>query len=95
MVLLTTNQHFRPAHFAYAVKHGKHVFMEKPLGVDVPGIQQLLAANEEAKKKNLKVGVGLNMRHTRRVQEAVRRVKEGAIGPVGADVLLFQLLGPA
>ena len=59
MVLLTTNQHFRPAHFAYAVQRGKHVFMEKPLGVDVPGIQQLLAANEEAKEKNLKVGVGL------------------------------------
>lgn len=89
MVLLTTNQHFRPAHFAYAVQRGKHVFMEKPLGVDVPGIQQLLAANEEAKEKNLKVGVGLNMRHIRHVQEAVRRVKEGAIGPAGLMCCYF------
>ena len=89
LVLLTTNQHFRPSHFAYAVKRGKHVFMEKPLGVDVPGIGQLLAANEEAKKENLKVGVGLNMRHIRHVQEAVRRVKEGAIGPLGLMCCYF------
>ncbi len=93
MVLLTTNQHFRPQHFAYAVRCGKHVFLEKPLGVDVPGIQQLLAANEEAKKKNLKVGVGLNMRHSRRVQEAVRRVKEGAIGPLGLMCCYFNFSG--
>ena len=93
LVLLTTNQHFRPAHFAYAVDRGKHVFMEKPLGVDVPGIHQLLAANEEAKKKNLKVGVGLVMRHTRHVQECIRRVKEGAIGPVGLMCCYFNFSG--
>lgn len=93
LVLLTTHQHFRPMHYAYAVKQGKHVFMEKPLGVDVPGIRQILAANEEAKKKNLKVGVGLYMRHSRAVQETVARVRDGAVGPIVMMSCFFNLGG--
>ncbi|HID75724.1 MAG TPA: gfo/Idh/MocA family oxidoreductase, partial [Planctomycetaceae bacterium] len=46
VVILATTQHFRPEHFEYAVKQGKHVFMEKPLAVDAPGIRRVLAANE-------------------------------------------------
>lgn len=81
LVILAAHQHFRPMHFAHAVKQGKHVFMEKPLGVDVPGIRQILSANEEAKKKSLKVGVGLYMRYSQRVLETMARVRDGAIGP--------------
>ena len=55
VVLLTTFPHFRPPQFEYAVEKGKHVFMEKPVAVDAPGIRRVLAANEVAKKKNLKV----------------------------------------
>jgi predicted dehydrogenase len=91
LVILATHQHFRPEHFAYTVKQGKHVFMEKPLGVDVPGIRQVLAANEEAKKKNLKVGVGLYMRYSRRVLETLARVREGAIGPVALMCCYFNM----
>jgi len=82
VVILATHAHFRPLHFAYAVGKGKHVFMEKPLAVDAPGIRQVLAANEDAKKKNLKVSVGLHNHHSPRVQETVRRVLDGAVGPV-------------
>ncbi len=91
LVLLTAHQHFRPEHFAYAVKQGKNIFMEKPLGVDVPGVRQLLATNEEAKRKNLKVGVGLCMRHNRRVQESVARIKAGAIGPLTLMCCYFNM----
>jgi len=82
MVILTTPPHFRPMHFECAVEQGKHVFMEKPLAVDGPGIRRLLAANEEAKKKRLKVGVGLMYRHQRGYQETIARIHQGAIGPV-------------
>ena len=91
LVILATHQHFRPMHFAYAVKQGKHVFMEKPMGVDVPGVRQVMAAGEEARKKNLKVGVGLYMRHSRRVQETLRRVREGAIGPTELMCCYFNM----
>jgi len=91
LVILATHQHFRPMHFAYAVKQGKHVFMEKPLGVDAPGVRRLLAANEEAKRKNLKVGVGLYMRYSRRVQETMARVRDGAIGPTSLMSCYFNM----
>ncbi len=82
LVILTTPPHFRPLHFAYAVEHGKHLFMEKPLAVDAPGIRQVLAVNEEAKKKNLKVGVGLMYRHNPRCLETIQRIQAGAIGEI-------------
>lgn len=91
LVVLTAHQHFRPQHFAYAVQQGKNVFMEKPLGVDVPGVRQVLATNEEAKRKNLKVGVGLCMRHNQKVQESVARIKDGAIGPLTLMCCYFNM----
>jgi predicted dehydrogenase len=82
LVILATHAHFRPMHFAYAVAKGKHVFMEKPLAVDAPGIRQVLAASEEAKKQGLKVSVGLHNRHSPCVRETVRRLRDGAVGPI-------------
>ena len=81
-MILATPPHFRPLHYEHAVAQGKHVFMEKPLAVDAPGIRRILAANEEAKRRGLKVSVGLMFRHNRRIQETVRRIRDGAIGPV-------------
>src|SRR5687767_6048910 len=59
VVILATPPGFRPIHFEEAIRQGKHVFMEKPVAVDGPGVRKVLAAAAEAKKKNLKVGVGL------------------------------------
>ena len=82
LVLLTTPPGFRPLQFEYAVKQGKHVFMEKPVAVDSPGIRQVLAAAGEADRKRLKVGVGLHRRHDRIYQETIKRIHDGAIGRV-------------
>jgi predicted dehydrogenase len=51
-----------------------------------------LATNEEAKRKNLKVGVGLYLRHSQPVIETVARLKEGAIGPVALMCCYFNLI---
>lgn len=82
LVILATPPHFRPMHYECAVARGTHVFMEKPLAVDSPGIRRIVAANEEAKRRNLKVSVGLMFRHNRRIQETIERVHQGAIGPI-------------
>jgi predicted dehydrogenase len=82
VVLLVEPPGFRPKHFEYAVRSGKHVFMEKPVGTDVAGIHRVLAAGEEARKKNLKVGVGLQRRHQPSYLEAIKRINEGAIGDI-------------
>jgi myo-inositol 2-dehydrogenase/D-chiro-inositol 1-dehydrogenase len=85
VVILATPPGFRPIHFEEAVKQGKHVFMEKPVSTDAPGIRRVLAAAEEAKKKNLKVAVGLQRRHQKNYLEIIKRVHDGAIGEILAS----------
>ncbi len=80
MVLLCTPPGFRPMQFEAAVKAGKHVFMEKPLAVDGPGVRRIMAANEEAKKKGLLVAVGHHLRHETKHSETIQRIHDGAIG---------------
>ncbi|MGQ0633480.1 MAG: Gfo/Idh/MocA family protein [Planctomycetaceae bacterium] len=82
LVILATPPGFRPVQFEAAVKAGKHVFMEKPVAVDAPGVRQVLAAAEEAKKKNLGVGVGLQRHHEAGYLETIRRLKDGAVGDI-------------
>src|SRR5579872_4084229 len=82
LVVLATPPGFRPIHFEAAVKAGKHVFMEKPVAVDPPGVRQVLAAVAESKKKNLAVGVGLQRHHEAKYIETMKRLKDGAIGDI-------------
>ncbi|MEQ1861549.1 MAG: Gfo/Idh/MocA family oxidoreductase [Chthoniobacteraceae bacterium] len=82
VVIFATPCAFRPMHFEEAVRQGKHVFLEKPVAVDAPGVRRVLAAGEEAKKKGLKVAVGFQRRHKRGYRELVKRIHDGAIGPV-------------
>ena len=82
MVILATPPGFRPIHFEEAVRQGKHVFMEKPVAVDAPGVRRVIAAAKEAKARNLKVGVGLQRRHQPNYLETVARLHDGAIGDI-------------
>jgi predicted dehydrogenase len=82
VVILATPCAFRPAHFEEAVRMGKHVFLEKPVAVDAPGVRRVLAAAEEAKRKNLKVAVGFQRRHKKGFQEMVKRIHDGQIGEI-------------
>ena len=82
LLILATPPGFRPIHFEAAVAADKHIFMEKPVAVDAPGIRRLLAANEQAKQKNLMVAVGLQRRHDPSYIETVKRLQDGAIGDI-------------
>ncbi|GGC63463.1 oxidoreductase [Pedobacter quisquiliarum] len=82
VVLLATPPGFRPMHFEEAVDKGKHVFMEKPVAVDSPGIRKVLAAAEIAKKKKLNVVVGLQRRYQTNYRETMKRIQDGAIGDI-------------
>jgi myo-inositol 2-dehydrogenase / D-chiro-inositol 1-dehydrogenase len=87
VVLLTSPPGFRPAHYEEAVRQGKHVFMEKPLATDSPGIRRLIAANQAAKEKGLKVAVGFQRHHQASYIEALKRIHDGAIG----DILMMRV----
>ncbi len=82
LVILATPPGFRPMHFAAAVERGVHVFMEKPVATDAPGVRQVLEAAKQAKEKNLKVGVGLQRHHQPCYLDVVGRIHDGAIGDV-------------
>jgi predicted dehydrogenase len=82
VVILATPPGFRPMHFEEAVKQGKNIFMEKPVSTDAPGVRRVLAAAAEAKKKNLKVAVGLQRHHQLGYLETIKRIHGGAIGDI-------------
>ncbi|MBE8720439.1 Gfo/Idh/MocA family protein [Sphingobacterium pedocola] len=82
VVILATPPGFRPIHFEEAVKAGKHVFMEKPVAVDIPGIRKVLATAAEAKRQKLNVVVGLQRRYQKNYKEGIQRIQDGAIGDI-------------
>ena len=82
VAIFATPPAFRWVHFAYAIKKGLNVFMEKPITVDGPSTRKLLKLAEQSVKNNLKVGVGLMIRHCRGRQELKRRIDDGEIGDI-------------
>jgi predicted dehydrogenase len=82
VVLLTTPPHFRPLHLKAAVEAGKHIFAEKPVAVDAPGVRSVLATCAEAKRKGLSVVSGLCLRYDNGFRATVKRLQDGAAGEV-------------
>lgn len=84
LVILTTPPLFRPAQLAYAIEKNKHVFCEKPVAVDGPGIRSVLESVEKAKQKKLTLVSGLCWRYHNRQREIFGRIVDGQIGDVHA-----------
>ena len=86
VVLLCTPTHFRPLHLRAAVEAGKHIFCEKPVAVDGPGLRSVLESSRMAKEKKLSLVSGLCWRYDLGVRDTVKRIQDGMIG----DVLSIQ-----
>ena len=84
VVLLATPPGFRPLHFKATVDAGKHIFCEKPMATDAPGVRAVMAAAEEAKKKKLAVVAGFCWRYDYPRRELFKRMHDGAIGDLRA-----------
>ena len=80
-VYIATPPYFHPAHLEAALAAGKHVYLEKPVGVDVPGAKKVMALGEIAKAKRLSLAVGFQIRHASPYVELAKRIHEGQIGP--------------
>ena len=63
VVILTTPPFFRPDHLIAAIEAGKHVFCEKPVAVDAPGIRKVIAAAKKAADKKLSLVSGFTFRY--------------------------------
>jgi predicted dehydrogenase len=90
-VLLATPPHFRPREVRAAVEAGKHVFMEKPVAVDAPGVRSILESGEIAKRKGLGMAAGTQRRHQADHVETNRRIQAGAIGEILKGRVYFNI----
>ena len=84
VVLLATPPGFRPVHLTAAIAANKHVFCEKPMATDAPGVRAVLAAAEEAKKKNLSLVAGFCYRYSTGCRAIMNKIHDGSIGEVRA-----------
>ncbi|MBM3892556.1 MAG: Gfo/Idh/MocA family oxidoreductase, partial [Verrucomicrobia bacterium] len=84
VVLLTTPPAFRPQHLAAAVRAGKHVFCEKPMATDAPGVRSVLDSVRVAKEKALCVVAGFNCRYDPTHEQFMKRLHDGAVGEIHA-----------
>jgi len=93
VVILTTPPGFRPAHLVAAVEADKHVFTEKPMATDVPGVRLVRKAVDISKKKNLAMVAGFCWRYDYPRKELFKRIHDGQIGEVRASYGTY-LTGP-
>lgn len=93
IAIFATPLAFRWLHFQYAIERGIHVFMEKPLVADSVTAKKMLDLAKQADRKNLKVSVGLMIRHCRARQELHKRISDGEIGDLIA-MRAYRMHGP-
>ncbi len=78
-VVIATPPYFHPEHLEAAVAAGKHIYLEKPVAVDVYGCKRVVRAGEKARGR-LSLDVGFQIRHAPPFVEMVRRIHAGALG---------------
>jgi predicted dehydrogenase len=93
VVLLCSPPHFRPAQLAYAVEQGKHVFAEKPIAVDAPGVRSVLETCRKAQEKNLSLVSGLCWRYDYGMRSTFDQVHAGTIGDIVAIQVSYNTQG--
>ncbi len=84
VVVIANAAKFHPVHLKAAVEAGKHVFLEKPHGIDPAGIRMVREATALAAKKGLSVVSGLQSRYHPGYIELMEKVHGGAIGRIVA-----------
>jgi predicted dehydrogenase len=93
VVLLATPPGFRPVHLKAAVEAGKHVFCEKPMATDAPGVRSVFESAKVAKERKLSLVAGFCWRRDTPRREFYKRIHDGAIGDLRAIYATY-LTGP-
>ena len=89
-VVIETPTYFHPEQAEAAVAAGRHVFVAKPVAVDVPGCRQILEASKRAAAKNLSFLVDFQSRAQPVFQDVAARIHRGDLGkPVMAQVFYY------
>jgi len=81
-VAIESPPYFHPEHAEAAVDAGKHVYLAKPVAVDVPGCRSIGESGKKATAKKLCFLVDFQTRAHPAYQEAVQRVHRGDLGRI-------------
>ena len=87
-VVVATPPYFHPEHLDIVVKAGKHVYLEKPVAVDVPGAKRVLEIGKRAEGR-LSLEVGFQIRKAPPFAELVRRIHDGALGEIASGLAYY------
>jgi predicted dehydrogenase len=79
-IAIESPPYFHPEQAAAAVGAGKHVYVAKPIAVDVPGCKSVEQSAKLATEKGLCFLVDFQTRANDFYKEALRQVHEGALG---------------
>ncbi|MCY3021710.1 MAG: Gfo/Idh/MocA family oxidoreductase [Planctomycetota bacterium] len=79
-VVVESPPFFHPEHAAAGAEAGKHVYVAKPIAVDVPGCLLHAEAGKKATEKKLVYLVDFQTRANALYQEAIKRVHNGDLG---------------
>src|ERR1700756_2613898 len=80
-IVIATPPYYHPQHLEAVVVAGKHVYLEKPVAVDVPGALRVMEIGKRAAGK-LSLDVGFQIRDCPPFVELVRRIHGGALGSI-------------
>lgn len=80
-IVIATPPYYHVQHLDTVVQSGKHVYVEKPVAVDVPGAKRVLEIGKRAEGK-LSLDVGFQIRECPPFVETVRRIHAGALGEI-------------
>ncbi|MBL8753420.1 MAG: Gfo/Idh/MocA family oxidoreductase, partial [Planctomycetes bacterium] len=81
-VVLATPPGFRPMQIEKAVAKGVHVFAEKPVATDAPGVRRVAAACDLARQKGVSIVSGLCYRYHDGRRATVQKLQEGGVGEI-------------
>jgi predicted dehydrogenase len=88
-VAIESPPYFHPGQAVAAVTAGKHVYLAKPVAVDVPGCKNIVEAGRQARERS-SFFVDFQTRSTPFFMEACRRVQAGAIGKAVSGQVYYQ-----
>src|SRR5881409_2273882 len=80
-IVIATPPYYHPQHLEAAAAAGKHVYLEKPVTVDVPGAMKVIDIGKRAQGK-LSLDVGFQIRDCPPFVEMVKRIHGGALGKI-------------
>jgi myo-inositol 2-dehydrogenase/D-chiro-inositol 1-dehydrogenase len=93
VIILTTPPAFRPRHLAAAVDAGVHIFCEKPVAVDAPGVRSVLDSARRARDKQLSIMSGFCWRYQSQMREVFAELHHGGVGDIRAVQCTYNTTG--